>query len=217
MSDGRQTADIFERLLAFARAEPSALFALATRVVVAHIRVRHFPVEPDDAAGVAAAIALPLLPLPPDASQATRDHVDDERRRMRKRIAKRRQRLPLESVDGPRALRSLLAKLLLSDADRELQRLVAWANRARPLDGLLLARPAPGGSLDWLLRLRDTTEIPLSAPLREALEATIRHEGDYAAAAAELGLRSEALRQRLCTLRAIILAREGGGPRPEDS
>lgn len=212
MSDGRHTVDLLERLLAFARVEPEELFAIATRVVMAHIRVRGFHVDWDDAAGVAAAIALPLLPLPPTASADTRAHLAEERARLRKRIARRRQRLPDERVDSPAELASLLAKLLLSDADRELKHLFVPDGRMVS-ETALAARPAPAGELEWLLRLRDAAGIPLSPASREALVAMIEHDGDYAAAAAALGIRPDALRARMHTLRSIILALEAAPPR----
>lgn len=206
MSDGRHTLDLLERLLAFARAEPEELFAIAIRVVTAHVRVRGFRVEREDADGVAAAIALPLLPLPATASPDTRAHLELERQRLRKRIAKRRQRLPFEPVESPQALRSLLAKLLLSDADRELKHLLRRGAGAVNAEVALATLAAPSGPLDWLLRLRDTTEVRLSPASREALVAMIEHHGDYAAASAALGISNDALRRRMHTLRALLLA-----------
>lgn len=208
MSDGRHTVDLLDRILALTREQAAEVFVLASRVVQAHIRVRRFQFDPDDAAGVAVAIVLPLLPLAPTASLATREHVEYEQQRIRRRIARRRRTRPEEPVDSPAELRTFLAKLLLSDADRELQRLRAWHERVVGGETLLSTRVAPDAGLDWLLRLRASTEIPLSPALRAALTAMITHEGDYAAAAAELGIRQDALRRRLCTLRTLILAQE---------
>ena len=78
MSDGRHTVDLLDRILALTREQAAEVFVLASRVVQAHIRVRRFQFDPDDAAGVAVAIVLPLLPLAPTASLATREHVEYE-------------------------------------------------------------------------------------------------------------------------------------------